>query len=635
MQTSTALVFLHNQQQRAEVVQWLANAGWWCHMAHNKRDMARLYETHNPDVVVLEGPLGSESGADFLHWFRAQNVHTPALLVCGSALESSSIDPELRPVFGAHSLDDKTYERLLAMLGEREERVQLVDEGRLEEFSLYDILLECYRERWTGRILFEHCGTDKTIYWDQGMPVYCSSTIFSENFGQMLMRRKIITEIEYEWARKIQLREGVRQGEALVKIGVFTHQQLFGYLRDQIREKIVNAFGWTEGTFRRESDANFVHNRFVFNPIELMVEGRERFIVREDVGRLWRSLGHLWGVAVFDELDMVKLVHDWLDEEMGARLQTPQPLSELALDLGWSKQYALSWFLVLERAGYLRISDQAETLPVVSTNTLRAVRRATAQHPRIVPPAVAQSPELTEQEHAKLTEDLSKAWLRMTSADHFDALGIDQSAVPAEIMEARDELLEAYSEARFGALLKEEQHAQSLRDIRTKIQHAATTLLHEEKRAAYIHRMSRTHEEGPASVNRYLQAEDLFVSGMEFLDANPAKAREHFALAKTHNPHEAVYEMYYGWAAYQCAKTQAERDKARHHITQAAARNGLLDDGYVFLGKIYLENSDLEEAEAQATTALAFNPGHEGAHGLLREIAAARAQVGVNLSRSG
>src|SRR5690606_41164005 len=77
------------------------------------------------------------------------------------------------------------------------------------------------------------------------------------NFGQFLLRRDVITEVEYQWARRLQEQEGVRQGEALVKIGVLSRRALYRLLRAQIRQKIVNARS-EEHTSELQSRGNLV-----------------------------------------------------------------------------------------------------------------------------------------------------------------------------------------------------------------------------------------------------------------------------------------------------------------------------------------------------------------------------------------
>ncbi len=626
----TALVFLEDDQRRQETATWLTEEGWHCVEAPNARACAALLEKEHPVLVVAEGPLADNArGVDAICWLRRAGDRTPVLFRCGSSLEESALRSlqEVRPYATITHLDAEGYQRVSALVPSTPKKQDMVGEGDLSQTSLEELFLFMYHQRWTGKLDLNQEGTAKSIWFHDGAPVYCSSTILVENFGQFLLRNGRITDIEYAWARKIQMREGIRQGEALVKIGVLSHQDLFHLLREQIKEKIINAFGWDTGTYTLLQGEEFVAHttRFNLNAIELLVAGRSRFMAREDLHTLWGRISSLWGVTAGCPEALGRATARWVPMEVISTLSQPQQLSEVAIDQGWKKSYALALYLVLEKVGILRVADSAAHLPILSEEDLpdEALWAASVDEGELLQTTSPLSWDYnTGVDIQEVAESLWKTYLRMTGADYFTALGVDHDAKPDEIMAAREELMELYSEHRFSRLLDQPRHARALSEIQGKITSAAATLLNEETRMAYVEQMApKGKVQGRESnLNRYMEAEDAFVAGLEALDQEPVDARNNFAKARNLNPQEPVYEMYYGWALYLGSRREEERNEGRRHITRAVATNPMLDDGYVFLGRIYFDSGDMEEAAAQARTALTFRPDHEGAVSLLREI---------------
>ena len=634
MRTRNAIVFLDPEAAQAAEA-WLEAAGFQSHHARCAREVGKLCDQHEASVVVLEGPLAAaRSGVDVAGWLRKAGVTCPVLFHCGSHVEVHALTGEqhLRPFDAVTTFDAPARARVSGILADTSRR-QVPAFGDLHEWSLGDLLLQCFEQSWTGKVELEHGGTSKTVFVEQGTPVYCSSNIYSENFGQMLLRQNVITEVEYEWARKIQLREGIRQGEALVKIGVLNSRSLHDHLQAQIREKLINAFAWDSGTFRLIDDATFLDHttRFSFNAVDIMVSGRGRFIVREDVRELWRRMGSLWAVGVCEEPRMAQAVHGWLSPGAINALREPVALSEVAIDAGWSKSHALAVFLVLEAIGYVRVADSREALPV--GNHITDVTYAEVQVEGEVYLAVdivdddadPNVRELTAKQLDKMADQLWSAYLNLTSCDHFTALDVAADATDAEVTAARDALLSTYSREAFGPLMADQRSANAITEIRAKLTAAADVLLDEDSRRDYV---ARVTQRPTPKMSKYLSAEDEFVAGMKKLEGGDADgAKEHLGLARQLNNQEAVYEMYYGWATFCAARNDQDIQTAKRHLTRAIATNPLLDDGYVYLAKVYTHLGDPQEAAEQARTALAFNPGNEEARAIIAAAEAPTATV--------
>jgi tetratricopeptide (TPR) repeat protein len=622
MQSKNAIVYLGDEARQAAGA-WLEAAGFSTYHARCAREVGKMCDQHDPHVVVLEGPFGRQgSGVEVATWLRKAGIECPVLFHCGSNVETHALAHEehLRPFDAITTFDAPSRARVAGILAD-DSRREVAEFGGLDESSLSDVLRHCFETSWTGKVELEHGGTTKAIIVENGNPVYCSSNIYSENFGQMLLRQDVITEVEYEWARKIQLKEGIRQGEALVKIGVLTSRTLHDHLHAQIREKLINAFAWDSGTYRLVTDDSLLDHttRFLFNPVDIMVSGRGRFIVREDVRELWRRMGNLWAVCVCEDERMATAVHEWLQPGAINALREPVALSEVAIDAGWSKSHALAVFLVLEALGYVRVADGREGLPLGSHITPVTYAEIQVGGETYLAVDVVDedddTPQITEKELNKLADGLWSAYLNLTGSDHFTALGVAVDATDEEVETARDDLLTMFSREAFAPLMAEKRSANALTEIRGKVQAAADVLLNAAARREYVDRVA---DKPGVRMSKYLSAEDEFVAGTKMLEGGDAAgAMEHFGLARQLNNQEPVYEMYFGWSAFCAAKSDEDVQTAKRHLTRAIATNPLLDDGYVFLARVYNHLGDPIEAAEQARTALAFNPGNEEAQAIV------------------
>ncbi len=633
MSKARAVVHLEDEARTSAALEWVEGAGYEAIKADDLRELGRRCDEAQPAVVIVEGPLGDQRAVEAIQWLRRGGMGASVVFMCGSNTEGRALAQVkwLEPYAACHSFDGQALGRILEMIAPQAPVGQLPRSGELADVGLEKVLMECLRTGFSGQCHLERQGTTKTIYMRDGKPVYCSSSILTENFGQILLRKGLITEIEYNWARKLQQREGIRQGEALVKIGVLKHEALFEHLREQIREKIINAFGWDGGQYRLEADEQALHDvtHFGFNPIELMVEGGHRFEAKGEAQARWRAASRRWAVRSFDSSAVSRAVERWLPESVKEALEHPCSLHALAEREGWPQSYAGVIFGVLDQAGYLEQSSSQDALPA----SVRAQEHDWMAHePGSMDMHFEEAEDNETLDHdaiEEMSENLWKAYLRLTSADHFEALGVDPSASVEAIEVARDDLLEICSARRFRPVLDDGRSRDALRGIRSKIRKAAQTLLDPDQRARYEESL-KPEQPPEAQRDRYLSAEDAFVAGMNVVEEDPRAACRYFSQASALNPSEAVYTMHHGWAMYRAAEGDEQREEARRQITAAVAANPLLDEGYAMLGQIYFEGGDVDEARDQAQAALIFNPTNGRASQLLEKVGADSAAASVS-----
>lgn len=118
---------------------------------------------------------------------------------------------------------------------------------------LADILQFLGLGRKTGVLQLESGIQRKSLYFENGRAVYCSSGNAKEYLGQHLLARTALTEADIERAFAAQRASGRKLGEILVESGLISAPQLDAVLRHKIEDSMYELFTWTTGRFDFEA----------------------------------------------------------------------------------------------------------------------------------------------------------------------------------------------------------------------------------------------------------------------------------------------------------------------------------------------------------------------------------------------
>jgi hypothetical protein len=114
---------------------------------------------------------------------------------------------------------------------------------------LKDVVVYLGNRGATGTLSFEREGLKKQVLVDHGQVVNASSNTPAEYLGQFLINLGHITEEQFDRAYKTQLETRVFLGRILVMIGLVSEQTVKHVLNVKFRETVLEAFGWTTGSF--------------------------------------------------------------------------------------------------------------------------------------------------------------------------------------------------------------------------------------------------------------------------------------------------------------------------------------------------------------------------------------------------
>jgi len=103
--------------------------------------------------------------------------------------------------------------------------------------------------RETGLLHFELRDRTKDIYLVGGAPASVTSSLPSERFGEYLVAKGALRPSDLEQALSALPRYAGRLGDTVVGLGFLKPLEVFRLLSEQVRDRVVDVFTWTESRF--------------------------------------------------------------------------------------------------------------------------------------------------------------------------------------------------------------------------------------------------------------------------------------------------------------------------------------------------------------------------------------------------
>jgi eukaryotic-like serine/threonine-protein kinase len=101
----------------------------------------------------------------------------------------------------------------------------------------------------TGLLHFELRGAEKEIFLVGGAPASVSSSGGGERFGEYLVGRGVLGPADLELALSMLPHYNGKLGDTFVALGMLRPLDVFRLLSEQVRDRVIEVFAWTEGTF--------------------------------------------------------------------------------------------------------------------------------------------------------------------------------------------------------------------------------------------------------------------------------------------------------------------------------------------------------------------------------------------------
>jgi tetratricopeptide (TPR) repeat protein len=445
----------------------------------------------------------------------------------------------------------------------------------LTEVSFARCLVELLRERFNGAAVLTRERLAKRFQFHEGLAVFAESNLPSESLGMQLLDAGRITRADYAKVVARVLQTGCKEGNALLELGALDAKELFQSLREQVRRRLLECFGWPRGELVLDASAppSPEAQPFRVEPFALLQDGLEQHWSQERILADLEPRLQLFPVTtklfarVAQRLrsdDAVQALFDALDgrRNFWRALQlarTPRSLSA-------------AWVLDACGALHYRETPLVDSTTEPSTTVIELVEEriapgATASAPRTGPPAApaAERPAAAARgEDDALAREIRERCAALDSLDHYALLGVAETASLAEIKKVYLVAARRYHPdalAREG--LSAELRSQAGR-LFAAIGKAHAVLIHPEKRAEYDAQRSA----GDVDANALANAEVLYRKGELLMrTGNFQGALEYLQACIELWPDEAAYQSALGWALYK--KLPSEPQAAKTHLERA------------------------------------------------------------------
>ncbi len=151
-------------------------------------------------------------------------------------------------------------------------------EGTIAETPLPLLLQAIFAEGRTVALELRLRGLEKRIQFEDGSPVACRSNLLHETLGKFLVEKKKLSEDEYQEALRESVQTGQRMGERLVAKKRLQPFDLYKLMQANLALRILDAFRWTDATWRLAGESEPAELALRMNPAQLVLTGCSGFI---------------------------------------------------------------------------------------------------------------------------------------------------------------------------------------------------------------------------------------------------------------------------------------------------------------------------------------------------------------------
>jgi tetratricopeptide (TPR) repeat protein len=482
---------------------------------------------------------------------------------------------------------------------------QIPEHGRLDEMPLPRLLLALAGERFGGAVTLSRERIGKRFLFREGLPIFAESNLASESLGVQLMDTGKIARADYNRLVTHVQTEGCKEGKALLDLGLLDAKGLFHALKDQVRIRLVECFGWPHGEFFVEAGCE--------PPADAQPFRAELFsLLQEGIETHWSSERILTDLGPRMQLFAERGERT---ARVAAKLRSDEALQSLLDSLDGSRSLwkvmqaaktprALAALWVLDATGALSYHQAAkiETELDVPTSPEIEIIAEEAPAPPVRPAARAKSADKRAPNEAdtrateKLRAEIREKHARLGELDYYQLLGVANDCDAAAIKRAYHVAAKTYHPdtlARSG--LDAEARGEANR-VFAEISKAHATLSEPGRRRDYDDDLRGTGVAG-IDANKLANAENMYRKGEILMrQGNFRGAFDFLKPAVELWPDECAYQSALGWVYYK--KMPSEPELARQHLERAIALDK--DDGVTLfrLGVVLRALGKTDEAQA-------------------------------------
>jgi CheY-like chemotaxis protein/tetratricopeptide (TPR) repeat protein len=576
----------------------LEQAGFLCRQVHDGIAALEAIAKATPDLVLIDLLLPKKDGHGVITMLQAAEATRGIPIIAMSGVFKGADSARSTTSAGARAFLEKPFDmkvlvdRVTKLLG----NPSAPDAGApsdaldLAKTPGIEVLWSAMQIRTTGAVHFENGKRKKVVVLDAGCPFAVRSNLAREALGRRLLDSGRIDERVYNESIRRAKATGKRQGEVLIAMGALGEPELRSALASQAEDKLFDVFAWTEGKSWTQT-------------------GVRAMSLSSELGGWTPRLTVLRGVSRVSPAVVQKRLEAFMASEVSQ--------DNLHLEDGENADAVGALFQAVSRPVRLR-----DLIPVHGT-TLYALWligaldvQASAEREPSSLPGVGSAAATAELER-KLVDALK----RFEGANHFEVLGISETANDEDVRQAFMNFAKVFHPDKIGR--RAPKLIELSGQVFARISEANDALARADVRTAYLGQMrrSRTATADRREVNRILTAEQQFQRAEEALrrrDWNGALEALKWALEL--DPNEGEFHALRGWTMFLQQQDAGGGEAGVEHIKKGIALSPQSATAYYYLGQVRKACGDPAEAERMFRKTVELRPNHVEAARELRLI---------------
>ncbi|HEY3352915.1 MAG TPA: response regulator [Polyangia bacterium] len=284
--------------------------------AGDGQEALALFEAERPDLVVTDLLMPRLDGFGLCRGVRAKPYGRDTALIAISAVyKDAAVIRRLKDEFGAaffqkpfqvrdlvraasviagrkaHGEDEQTRPapraRALTPARGLPGVAPAETEGDLAQRPLAGLLLDVLERQLTATLVLRRDRIRKEIFLLVGHPIGAESNVRQETLGYYLVARRVINEEQHHEALALSRREGVKLGQALVKLGALKNEDVIKHLGALVRLKVVSSLRWSHGQYQLVPGDTFSDRvtKAVIEPVALILSGLKRTAHDDEIAK--------------------------------------------------------------------------------------------------------------------------------------------------------------------------------------------------------------------------------------------------------------------------------------------------------------------------------------------------------------
>ncbi len=551
----------------------------------------------NCDLALVDIMLPGISGIDFCRQLRTNPALSdlPVLLMTAFSSEVEQVQHHqglgiVDCLFKPFSLP-RLHQQIGTILGDlhsEEPTRQLLIEGELSETPFPKLLHNLYTLKSTGLLQLTRTNMKKVIYVKDGYPIFARSNLVRECLGQTMVDNGLLSAEQCAESLEQVKQSGRLQGTVLIDMGLLTPHQLREVLQNQIIEKVLEIFSWSDGHYQFVQGKKFKQGvtSIDCSPAALIYQGISRHFSAARMNKLLLPHRH-------DYLTQTENPH-YRYQEVG-----PDRRSEKVLELCNGQR-------TLEEISNRFPLARTETEQLLAALLISEMVECHA-HPLA---AGGKDGEIVSPEEQQMRESFLEDYSELIHRNYFELFDIAEDASKAALRKSYFAMAKKYHPDRFLQQNLSEDLKIKINELFQRIGEAYEVLSDPLRCKNYRETLKQGGSDTKTKVEDILRAETAFQKGRHLVRSrNFAEALKQLQISVDHSPDEPEYITLYAWSLYRTnGSAPARQDSAVEMLQRSAYLNAKHDLTHLYLGLIFKEQNREREAEKQFELAIQCNP---------------------------